>query len=197
MKKYLFTLLTLLMVNVQWSMVSAQTFVVVDKNGNKTTYDVSKLDNVTFQQNPPSFTVYEETTTEPTQGGETPAEPKQEATTYTFDEVQSIAGDPKFLFAHPDTVYVGADGQTFAFQLRSNVAYDYTPSDRWLSFGYASDDTDSLYFAAAMNPNTRQRLGYIAFVSKNDATMRDTIYVVQYGKRDSRYIDINWERTSV
>ena len=44
MKKYLFTLLTLLMVNVQWSMVSAQTFVVVDKQGNKTTYDVSKLD---------------------------------------------------------------------------------------------------------------------------------------------------------
>ena len=197
MKKYLFTLLTLLMVNVQWSMLNAQTFVVVDKNGNKTTYDVSKLDSVTFQQNPPSFTVYEETTTEPTQGGETPAEPKQETTTYTFDEVQSIAGDPKFLFAHPDTVYVGADGQTFAFQLRSNVAYDYTPSDRWLSFGCASDDTDSLYFAAAMNPNTRQRLGYIAFVSKNDATMRDTIYVVQYGKRDSRYIDINWERTSV
>ena len=113
MKKYLFTLLTLLMVNVQWSMLNAQTFVVVDKNGNKTTYDVSKLDSVTFQQNPPSFTVYEETTTEPTQGGETPAEPKQEATTYTFDEVQSIAGDPKFLFAHPDTVYVGADGQTF------------------------------------------------------------------------------------
>lgn len=197
MKKYLFTLLTLLMVNVQWSMLNAQTFVVVDKNGNKTTYDVSKLDSVTFQQNPPSFTVYEETTTEPTQGSETPVEPKQETTTYTFDEVQSIAGDPKFLFAHPDTVYVGADGQTFAFQLRSNVAYDYTPSDRWLSFGYASDDTDSLYFAAAMNPNTRQRLGYIAFVSKNDATMRDTIYVVQYGKRDSRYIDINWERTSV
>lgn len=197
MKKYLFALLTLLMVNVQWSMLNAQTFVVVDKNGNKTTYDVSKLDSVTFQQNPPSFTVYEETTTEPTQGDETPAEPKQETTTYTFDEVQSIAGDPKFLFAHPDTVYVGADGQTFAFQLRSNVAYDYTPSDRWLSFGYASDDTDSLYFAAAMNPNTRQRLGYIAFVSKNDAAMRDTIYVVQYGKRDSRYIDINWERTSV
>lgn len=197
MKKYLFTLLTLLMVNVQCSMVSAQTFVVVDKNGNKTTYDVSKLDSVTFQQNPPSFTVYEETTTEPSQGGETPAEPKQEATTFTFDEVQSIAGNPKFLFAHPDTVYVGADGQMFAFQLRSNVAYDYTPSDRWLSFGYASDDTDSLYFAAAMNPNTRQRLGYIAFVSKDDATMRDTLWVVQLAKRDSRYIPIDWATTTL
>ncbi|MBQ8158405.1 MAG: BACON domain-containing protein [Prevotella sp.] len=193
MKKLLFSAWLLML-----SMVAtAQSFVIVDKNGNKTTYDVSKLDSVTFQQNPPSFTVYKEADPEPSQGGETPADPKQETTTFTFDEVQSIAGDPKFLFAHPDTVFVGADGQTFAFQLRSNVTYDYTPSDRWLTFGHTSDDTDSLYFAAAMNPNTRQRLGYIAFVNKNDATMRDTIYVVQYGKRDSRYIDINWERTSV
>ena len=193
MKKLLFSawLLVLSMA------ATAQSFVVVDKQGNKTTYDVSKLDSVTFQQNPPSFTVYEETEPEPSQGGETPAKPKQEVTTFTFDEVQSFSGDPKFLFAHPDTVYVGADGQTFAFQLRSNVAYDYTPSDRWLSFGHASNDTDSLYFAAAMNPNTQQRLGYIAFVNKDDAAMRDTIYVVQYAKRDSRYIDINWERTSM
>ena len=118
MKKLLFSawLLVLSMA------ATAQSFVVVDKQGNKTTYDVSKLDSVTFQQNPPSFTVYEETDPEPSQGGETPAQPKQEATTFTFDEVQSFAGDPQFLFAHPDTVYVGADGQDFAFQLRSNVA---------------------------------------------------------------------------
>ena len=38
------------------SMVAtAQTFVVVDKNGNRTTYDVSKLDSVTFQQTPPGL----------------------------------------------------------------------------------------------------------------------------------------------
>ena len=197
MKKYLFTLLTLLMVNVQWSMVSAQTFVVVDKQGNKTTYDVSKLDSVTFQQNPPSFTVYEETTTEPSQGGETPAEPKQETTTFNFDDVQSLAGDPKFLFTHPDTVFVGADGQDFAFQLRSNVAYDYTPSAQWLSFVSAIETTDSLRFSAAMNPNTKQRLGYIAFVGKNDATMRDTLWVVQLAKFDSRYIDIDWTTTTL
>ena len=197
MKKYLFTLLTLLMVNVQWSMVSAQTFVVVDKQGNKTTYDVSKLDSVTFQQNPPSFTVYEETTTEPSQGGETPAEPKQETTTFNFDDVQSLAGDPKFLFTHPDTVFVGADGQDFAFQLRSNVAYDYTPSAQWLSFVSAIETTDSLRFSAAMNPNTQKRDAFIVFVNKDDNKMRDTLFVVQAGKRDSRYIDINWERTSV
>ena len=180
------------------SMVAtAQTFVVVDKQGNKTTYDVSKLDSVTFQQNPPSFTVYKEADSEPSQGGETPAEPKQETTTFNFDDVQSLAGDPKFLFTHPDTVFVGADGQDFAFQLRSNVAYDYTPSAQWLSFVSAIETTDSLRFSAAMNPNTQKRDAFIVFVNKDDNKMRDTLFVVQAGKRDSRYIDINWERTSV
>lgn len=180
------------------SMVAtAQTFVVVDKQGNKTTYDVSKLDSVTFQLNPPSFTVYKEADSEPSQGGETPAEPKQETTTFNFDDVQSLAGDPKFLFTHPDTVFVGADGQDFAFQLRSNVAYDYTPSAQWLSFVSAIETTDSLRFSAAMNPNTQKRDAFIVFVNKDDNKMRDTLFVVQAGKRDSRYIDINWERTSV
>ena len=35
--------------------VSAQSFVVVDKNGNRITFDVSKLDSVTFQQDPPAL----------------------------------------------------------------------------------------------------------------------------------------------
>ena len=180
------------------SMVAtAQTFVVVDKQGNKTTYDVSKLDSVTFQLNPPSFTVYKEADSEPSQGGETPAEPKQETTTFNFDDVQSLAGDPKFLFTHPDTVFVGADGQDFAFQLRSNVAYDYTPSAQWLSFVSAIETTDSLRFSAAMNPNTQKRDAFIVFVNKDDNKMRDTLFVVQAGKRDSRYIDINWERTTM
>ena len=38
---------------------SAQTFVIVDKNGNRITYDVSKVDKVTFSDDPPSFTVHE------------------------------------------------------------------------------------------------------------------------------------------
>ena len=37
----------------------AQTFVVVDKQGNKITYDASKIDKVTFQEDPPGFTVHE------------------------------------------------------------------------------------------------------------------------------------------
>ena len=86
-------------------MVNAQTLVIVDKDGNRITYDVSKVDSVTFQQTPPSFTVYEEPATPP-EGGQNPTDPNQDKTTYTFDNVQSLAGDPNFLFAHPDTVYV-------------------------------------------------------------------------------------------
>ena len=179
------------------SMVAtAQTFVVVDKNGNRTTYDVSKLDSVTFQQTPPGFTVYEEASPNPSEGGETPAEPTQETTTFTFDEVKSFAGDPDFLFAHPDTVYVGADGQDFKFQLRTNVAYSYAPSADWLKFKADFADTDSLLFSATMNPSTAQRIGYLYF-SCNNKSMLDTLVVVQGGKRDSRYIDIDWSKTTL
>ena len=43
----------------------AQTFVVIDKSGNRKTFDVGRLDSVTFQQNPPAFTVYENTSSTP------------------------------------------------------------------------------------------------------------------------------------
>lgn len=177
------------------SMVAtAQTFVVVDKNGNRTTYDVSKLDSVTFQQTPPGFTVYEEASSSTSEGGENA--PKQETTSYTFDAVQTFSGDPDFLFAHPDTVYVGADGQDFKFQLRTNVAYSYAPSADWLKLKADYADTDSLLFSATMNPSTRQRIGYLYF-SCNNKSMLDTLVVVQFGKRDSRYIDIDWSKTTL
>ena len=52
------------------SMVAtAQTFVVVDKNGNRVSYDVSRLDSVTFQQTPPGFTVYEVVSPSSSEGG--------------------------------------------------------------------------------------------------------------------------------
>ena len=192
MKKLIFSVWLLML-----SMVAtAQTFVVVDKNGNRTSYDVSKLDSVTFQQTPPGFTVYEETSPSPSQGGETTTDPTQETTTYTFDAVQTLSGDPDFLFTHPDTVFVGSETESFRFQLRTNVDYTYNASDTWLSFSGSVTDTDSLQFVAKMNPSTAQRLGYIVFVSK-DEQMRDTLYVVQAGKRDSRYIDINWTTTTL
>ena len=102
-----------------------------------------------------------------------------------------------YLIASPDTVYVSADGQDFAFELSTNVAYDYTPSAAWLSYVSDIAGTDSLRFNSAMNPNTRQRTGYVAFASKNGGELKDTIWVVQERKSDSRYIDIDWTTTTL
>ena len=187
------------------SMVAtAQTFVVVDKNGNRTTYDVSKLDSVTFQQTPPGFTVYDnsETSTNTSGGGENPdpsqggEAPTPTVTSYTFDEVQSFSGEPSFLFSHPDTIYIGGETEFFRFQLRTNVDYTFKTSEDWLNFSKGVEDTDSLEFEAIMNPMTTQRIAYIAFVS-NDESQRDTLWVVQAGKYDSRYIAIDWTTTKL
>lgn len=194
MKKLLFTLLAIFIGIGQT--VTAQTFTVIDKNGIKSSFDVGKLDSVTFQQNPPAFTIYENvepsTPTDPTE----PTTPDQEITTFLFEDVTSFNGDPNFLFTHPDTVYVDSEGEAFAFQLRTSAAYNYTISDRWLSFVTVIDDTDSLRFAATMNPSTAERIGYLYFANLDD-TMRDTVVVVQIGKTDSRYIDIDWDNTTL
>ena len=181
------------------SMVAtAQTFVVVDKSGNRKTYDAGKIEKVTFQQTPPGFTIFDnsEQTNEEGQG-EGGNVPTPTVTSYTFDKVQSFSGDPDFLFVHPDTVYVRADGQDFKFQLRTNVEYSYASSANWL-LQIVTDNaaTDSLSFSAGMNPSTKQRIGYIYF-SCNNKSMLDTLVVVQGGKRDSRYIDINWDKTTL
>ena len=181
--------------------VAAQTFVIKDKNGNKITYDVSKIEQITFQQDPPAFTVYEvkdevQRPEEPGQTPEEPSEPVVETTTFVFAEVASFAGDPDFLFAHPDTVYVGADGQDFAFQLRANVDYNYKSSAGWLQYGDAIAFTDSLRFNAGMNPLFTERTAYIAFAS-TDGQMTDTLWVVQAGKTDSHYISIDWSSTTL
>ena len=174
------------------SMVAtAQTFVIKDKNGNRITYDVSKIEKVTFQDNPPAFTVFEEKE-ERAQS----EEPVIEQITYLFEEVESLAGAPDFLFSHPDTVYVGGETESFRFQLRTNVAYDFKVSNTWLGFSQAIAGTDSLQFVADMNPSTTQRVGYIAFESGSKA-LRDTLWVVQAGKYDSRYIAIDWTTTSL
>ena len=190
MKKLLFSA-WLLMLSMA---AAAQTFVVVDKNGNRVAYDVSRLDSVTFQQSPPAFTVYE--VVDDGNDGQDQEEPTVEVTQYTFDKVKGFAGEPHFLFAHPDTVYVDAEGQDFAFQLHADVGYDYKPSDAWLTYMTAIDATDSLRFAAGMNPSTTERTAYIAFVSK-DEQQRDTLWIVQAGKNDSRYIDIDWTQTTL
>lgn len=195
---------------------TAQTFVIVDKNGNRINYDVSKIEQITFQDNPPGFTVYEvkEEQTQPEDPGQQPgggddpgqnpgqdpggepAEPVIETTTFVFEEVATFSGDPDFLFSHPDTVYIGGETEYFRFQLRTNVDYNFTVSDTWLGFSKAVEDTDSLQFLAGMNPMTKQRIGYIAFASE-DKQLVDTLWVIQYGKKDSRYIDIDWTTTTL
>ena len=195
MKKLMISLLAILLAGTQWSILNAQTLVIVDKDGNRITYDVSKLDSVTFQQSPPSFKIYEEVSS-PSEGGQDPTDPNQDITTYTFDNVQTLAGDPNFLFVHPDTVYVDGEGEDFPFQLRTSVDYDCTISDTWLRDFGGIADTDSLIFRASPNPSTHQRIGYIAFMGK-DGQMCDTLYVVQQGKLDSRYIDIDWSTTTL
>lgn len=188
----LFTLIwpALSMLNGPFSILKAQTFVVVDKNGNKVSYDVSKINKIIFQEDPPGFTVYE------TKEAEAEAEPVVEQTTYTFDNVQTFLGAPDFLFSHPDTVYVGGETESFRFQLRTNVSYDFKTSDTWLRFSSVVEGTDSLQFQAGMNPSTTQRIGFIRFVNA-DETLCDTLWVVQAGKYDSRYIAIDWTTTSL
>ena len=184
----------------------AQTFVVVDKQGNKITYDASKIDKVTFQEDPPGFTVHE--VKEESSGtedygtgdpgtGQGQEEPIIKETTFAFAEVASFSGDPDFLFAHPDTVYVDGEGENFKFQFRANVEYTYNFGEHdWISYVCPVNNTDSLLFKAEKNPMTTKRKGFIAFASK-DEQIKDTIWVKQAAKLDSRYIDIDWTKTTL
>lgn len=184
----------------------AQTFVVVDKQGNKITYDASKIDKVTFQEDPPGFTVHEVkeessgTEDSGTGGpgtGQGQEEPIIKETTFAFAEVASFSGDPDFLFAHPDTVYVDGEGENFKFQFRANVEYTYNFGEHdWISYVSPVNGTDSLLFKAEKNPMTTKRKGFIAFASK-DEQIKDTIWVKQAAKLDSRYIDIDWTKTTL
>ena len=193
--------------NSQFSILRAQTFVVVDKNGNKTSYDVGTLKSVTFQQNPAGFTVTdnaektkgkeEESQSDPGQGGGEQTESTPTVTTYTFDNVQSFSGDPSFLFVHPDTVYVGSESELFTFQVNTNVEYDYEPTVTWLKYHSIVSGSDSLRFAITKNPNFDNREGKIIFVNKDNDNMRDTLVVIQTGKTDSHYIAIDWTTTTL
>lgn len=72
----------------------AQTIIVVDKDGNRFPYDPTKVSTVDFQTTPPGFTVNHT-------GG---------SDLYLFDKVQSLKGNPNFVFIDPETVNVNADG---------------------------------------------------------------------------------------
>ena len=190
-------------------MAAAQTFVVVDKKGNKASYDVGTLKSVTFQQNPAGFTVIDNAEKskgkedenqgqgDPGQGGGEQTETTPTSKTYTFDDVASFSGDPSFLFVHPDTVYVGGESELFTFQVNTNVEYNYEPTVAWLNYYSIVSGSDSLRFTITKNPNLENREGKIIFVNKANDAMRDTLVVVQLGKTDSHYIAIDWTTTTL
>ena len=178
MKKILSATICLLMLCMT---AFGQTIKVIDKNGKTTSFDASKLDSVSFQKGTPGFTVH--------QAGS--------ISSYTFSKVRSLSASSEHIFAHPDTVYVGDMTQKFTFQLNTNVEYDMTPSSAWLRPDGKVTGSDSLRFIATNNPLMTKREGKIFFVNKDDDTMRDTLVVVQAGKSDSHFIDIDWSTTSV
>jgi hypothetical protein len=173
-------------------MVTAQSFVVVDKNGKKTAYDVSKIDSVTFQNATPGFTLHEQETS--SADGQTTVNGK--TTSYNFADVQNISGDTEYIFANLDTVYVDCEGQDFEFKVRSSLDYNYKVSDGWLEYGSKDAETGALKFSATINPSTSLRKGYVALIS-SDEQLSDTVWVVQARKLDSRYIDIDWSKTTL
>ena len=194
--KKLFISLWLLMLCV---VATAQTFVVVDKYGNRKTYDVSKLDRVTFQNDPPGFTVYDNAETTNT-GDDIPgqvSEPTTTVTTYTFDDVKSLAGNSDYLFVHPNKIFVNGDANNFTFQLRRNVEYEYTTDVGWLKYREDVDDSDSLRFSISRNPGFEQRIGHVYFTCADNEELSGTLEVVQTGKSNSHYIDIDWASTTL
>lgn len=176
--KKLFLFAWLLMLSI---VATAQTIIVVDKDGKRVSYDPKNVTSVDFQTTPPGFTVKQATTSD----------------LYLFDKVKSVKGLPNHLFVSPDTVYVGADGEEFTYYINTNTDYDIVPSASWLTEPTELPDVDGvMVYKAAVNPSLEQRTGFLAFVSKDQQTS-DTLYVVQAGKNDSRYIAIDWETTTL
>ena len=142
----------------------AQSFIVVDKDGNRICYSAEEVGSVEFTSNPPGFIVNK---------GASPH-------IYIFDQIRSAEGLPDYMFAMPDTIYLGADGGGFSFEVKANVAYDATPSNNWLTF--VSQEGDQMKYSASGNDD-KWRKGYIAFAS-DDQLLTDTLWIVQAGKAD-------------
>ena len=161
-KLFLFTWMMMLSI-----VAMAQSIIVVDKNGNKTSFDPAEVESVEFWNNPPSIIVNKY------------ADTRQ----FTFDKIRSVTGLPNYLLVHPDTVYVSAGGGKCDFEVRSNVAFDATPSDKWISYESKSGAQQTL---TAAGNDSKARVGYIALVSK-DQQLKDTLWVVQAGKAESDF----------
>ncbi len=154
----------------------AQTIIVVDKDGNRVPYDPSKIISVEFQNTPPGFSINMDGMSIP----------------YTFEVVKSIQGNPNFVFVDPETVKVNGEGEDLAVHVKADVEFDATTSDSWITFDTEAKD-GMCYVKVAMNPSVDERSATVVLKSK-DGTLTSTLNVVQAGKEDSRYIDIDWEK---
>lgn len=140
----------------------AQTIVVVNKDGNKATFDPSEVTSIDFQSTPPGFTVNW----------------NDASRQYTFNEVQSVKGLPDYLFADPKVVNVSlasTEGSEaiFAAEVKTNVEYDVKTSDPWIKV--ARKEADRLV-CNVLQRQGNDRKGYVALASK-DGLLTDTIKV--------------------
>ena len=138
-----------------WTMMlcivaTAQTIVVIDKDGNRVPFDPTKVTSVEFQTTPPGFTVKHD------KGDDL----------YNFDKVLGLRGNPNFVFVEPETVSVGADGESLAVQVKSNVEFDVQASASWITFDNDAKDGQS-YVKVSMNPSTDDRTGSVTLTSKD------------------------------
>ena len=153
----------------------AQTFVIVDKQGNRISYDPAEVSSVEFTTNPAGFIVNKHA----------------EARQYYFDKIKSVYGLPNYLFSNPDTIYLSSNGGEFSFEVNANVEYNATSSEGWITF--VGQEGNKQKYSASGNDG-KWRKGHIAFVSK-DQQLTDTLWVLQAGKAESDFCiqaEENW-----
>lgn len=171
--KKLFLFAWLMMLSI---VAMAQSIIVVDKDGNRAPFDPAKITSIEFQTTPPGFII--------NMDGKT--------VNFTYDVTKSIQGNPNHVFVDPETVEVNGEGEELAVQVKASVEFDVTTSASWITFDTEAKDGQQ-YVKVAMNPSVEERTGTVVLTSK-DGTLASTLQVVQAGKEDSRYIDIDWEK---
>ena len=174
--KKLYVLAWLMMLSI---MAMAQTVIVVDKDGNRVPYDPSKITSIEFQTTPPGFIINKD--------GKT--------INFTYDVAKSILGNPNHVFVDPETVNVDGEGEELAVQVKASIDFDVTTSGAWITFDSEAKD-GQCYVKVAKNPSLDERTGTVTLISK-DGTLTTTLNVVQAGKEDARYIDIDWEKSKL
>ena len=94
-----------------------------------------------------------------------------------------------------EIVYVSGEGETFAFQVETSKAYNVATTAAWITIDPEAKDGQH-YVTVAMNPSTEQRMGIVT-VTSTDGTLSNSLTIVQAGKEDGRYIDIDWEKATL